>query len=98
MNYESKETVWLVSSIVYDTEVVVGIVSDVIGTHGSGTVRIKSLVCTIVPIVVLNWIVYVPTSVKSCGDTVTRPVVGLSVTMLGFARAGVDDTSSIVAV
>ena len=47
----------------YDTEVDVGLVSVVIGMHGGVvTVRTKSLVLTTVPIVVLNVIVYIPTS------------------------------------
>ena len=57
MNSESNETVLLLSSISYDTEVVVGVVSEVIGRHGSVTVRTKSLSKTAEPIVVLNLIV-----------------------------------------
>ena len=85
------------SSRVYDTLVVVGVVSEVIGTHGSGTVKTKSLVLTAAPIVILNWIVYIPMSASTNGDIVTRPEEGFSVTMLGFAMIGEEDTIYIVA-
>ena len=52
----------MLPSKIYDIEVDVGLVSVVIGMHGFGTVRTKSLVLTTAPIVVLNVIVYIPTS------------------------------------
>ena len=62
MKSESSEKLALVPSNVYDMGVCVATVTESMGMHGSGTVKIKSLSLYAAPTVILNVIVYVSTS------------------------------------
>jgi len=71
MYSESNEKVELVPSNTYIKGVGMAGVTEIIDIHGSGTIKSYSLSLSIVPMVIRNNILYVPTSAYADGDTRT---------------------------